>query len=56
MVKINKVLSKNLAKNTKTVHFTQNIDILRKDAHDGQFPVGKQVDFIVNICYTYYKY
>ncbi|MDE6591778.1 MAG: hypothetical protein K2K57_01780, partial [Oscillospiraceae bacterium] len=54
MVKTNKVLSDNLTKNTKIVHFTQNIDILRKGEGEGQFPIGKLVDFIVNIWYTYY--
>lgn len=41
IVIINKVLNKQLTKGTKIVHFTQNIYILRKDAGDGQFPVGK---------------
>ena len=56
MAIINKVSNKKLTKVTKIVHFTQNIDILRKDVGDGQFPVGKLVDFIVNIWYTYYSY
>ena len=56
MVESNKVLSKNLTKNTKIVHFTQNIDILRRYVGEGQFPVGKPVDFIENIWYNFYKY
>lgn len=55
MVKFNKVLSNNLTKNTKIMHFTHNIDILRKEEGDGQFPIGELVDFIVNIWYTYYR-
>ena len=34
MVKTNKVLARILTKITKIVHFTQNIDILRKDMGD----------------------
>ena len=34
VVKINKVSTDNLTKNTKIVHFTQNIDILRKHVGD----------------------
>lgn len=45
-----------MTNDTKIVRFTQNIDILRKGEGEGQFPVGKLVDFIVNIWYTYYKY
>lgn len=56
MAKINKVLTRKLTKDTKIVQFTQNFDILRKDMGDGQFPVGKLVDFLVRIWYTYYKY
>ncbi len=56
LAKSNKVLIRELTKNTKIVHFMQNFDILRKVASSGQFPIGKSVDFIVNIWYTYYKY
>ena len=56
MVKINKVSAGNLTKNTKIVHFTQNIDILRKDEGEGHFPVGKSIEFLISIWYNYYKY
>ena len=52
IVIINKVLTGDLTKNTKIVHFTQNIDILRKDMGEGQFPVGKLVELFVSIWYN----
>lgn len=55
MVIINKVLNKQLTKGTKIVHFTQDFDILRKNGGEGQFPIRKLVEFIVNIWYTYYR-
>lgn len=56
MLKINKVLARILTNDTKIVHFTHEFDILRKNKGEGQFPIGKTVDFVVNIWYTYYKY
>ena len=53
MVKINKVSTENLTKNTKIVHFTQNIDILRKGVWDWQFPIRKLVDLFVKVWYNY---
>lgn len=55
MVNINEVLSKNLTKNTKIVHFTQKIDILRKTASYWQFPIEKLVDLLVRIWYNDYR-